>query len=95
MNKTGIGAETAGEIVDRLVAPDRFGQPFAAVFFRGLFRKLAFVVGLKRDAICIHLLQISADFRRVDAGIEIGQIPFRQFAGLGGRLGRGFGQNFF
>ena len=88
MNQTGIGAEPAGEIVDRLVAPDRLGEPFAAVFPGGLFRELALVVGLKRDAFGIHLFEVARDFRRVDTGIEIGQVPFRQLAGLG--FGRGF-----
>ena len=50
MNQTGIGAKTPGEIVDRLIALDRLGEPFAAALGRRLFRKLAFVVGLKRDA---------------------------------------------
>ena len=78
MNQAGIGSKAAGEIVDRLVAPDRFGQPPTAVLPCGKFRELALVVRLKRDAFCIHPLQVAGDFRRVDPGIEIGQIPFRQ-----------------
>ena len=87
MNKARIGAETTGEIVDRLIASDGLREPAAAVFACDVFRKFAFVVGLKRDAFRIHSLQITRDFRRVDAGIEIGQIPFRQFVGF--PLGRG------
>ncbi len=82
MNQPGIGAETPCEIVDRLVPPYRFGKPASAILSCGKFREFALVVRLKRDAICIHLLEVAGDFRRVDAGIEIGQIPFRQFAGL-------------
>jgi len=82
MNEAGIGTETAGEIVDRLITPHGSRKPAAAVVFCRKFRKLALVVRLKRDAICIHLREVAGDFRRVDAGIEIGQIPFRQFAGL-------------
>ena len=90
MNQAGIGPEPAGKIVDRLVAPDRFGEPLAAALFRGLFRKLAFVVGLKRDAFGVHPCEVARDFRRVDTGIEIGQVPFRQLAGLVPGFGRGF-----
>ena len=86
VNQTGIGAEPAGEIVDRLIAPDRLGEPRAAALLRRPFGELALVVGLKRDAIGIHLLEVARHFRRVDAGIEIGQVPFRQLAGLGAGL---------
>ena len=91
MNQAGIGAEPAGEIVDRLVAPDRFGEPLAAALFCGPLGKLALVVGLKRDAFGIHPCEVAGDFRRVDTGIEIGQIPFRQLAGL---FRSGFGRGF-
>ena len=60
MNQAGIGAEPAGEIVDRLVAPDRLGEPVAAVVLGRPFRELALVVRLKRDAFGIHLLQVAA-----------------------------------
>jgi hypothetical protein len=83
MGEAGIGAEPAGEVVDRLKAPDRLGEPKTAVVAANAFRQLAFVVRLKRDAFRIHLLQVACDFGRADAGIEIGQIPFRQSAGLG------------
>ena len=88
MNEAGIGAEPAGEIVDRLVAPDRLGEPAAAVVAGNAFRQLALVVRLKRGAVGIHLLQIARDFGRVDAGIKIGQVPFRQLAGFGFGCGR-------
>jgi hypothetical protein len=50
MNETGIGAKTAGEIVNRLVALDRRGEPFSTVFLGNTLGELAFIVGLKRDA---------------------------------------------
>ena len=87
MNQPGIGTEAAREIIDRLIAPHCFGKPASAIFLGGVFRKLAFVIGLKRDAFFIHLLQITSDFRCVDAGIKIGEIPFRQFAGLADGFG--------
>jgi len=78
MNQPGIGCKAAGDVVDRLVAPDRLGKPYSAAFARGSLREPALVVRLKRDAFRIHPLQVAGDFRRVDPGIEIGQIPFRQ-----------------
>ena len=83
MDEAGIGAEPAGEIVDRLVAPDGLGEPASAVVAGNAFRQLALVVRLKRGAVGIHLLQIARDFSRVDTGIKVGEIPFRQFAGFG------------
>ena len=83
MNQTGIGAKTPGDIVDRLVAPDGFREPLAAILLRTPFRELALVVGLKRGAFAVQPCQVACDFRRVDTRIEIGQVPFRQFAGLG------------
>ena len=58
MNQAGIGSKTAGDIVDRLVAPDRLGEPLAAAFAGGSLRELALVVRLKRNAFRI---QPSAD----------------------------------
>ena len=88
MNEAGIGAEPAGEIVDRLVAPDGLGKPASAVVAGDAFRELALVVRFKRGAVGIHLLQIARDFGRVDTGIKIGEVPFRQFAGFGFGGGR-------
>jgi hypothetical protein len=83
MKQAGIGSEPAGQIVDRLVAPDRFGEPPAAVLFCGALRKPALVVGLKRDALGVHPCEVARNLRRVDTGIEVGEIPFRQFAAAG------------
>ena len=83
MNEAGIGAEPAGEIVDRLVAPDRLGEPNAAIVAGNAFRQPALVIRFKRDAVGIHLLQIARDFGGVDTGIKIGEVPFRQLAGFG------------
>ena len=88
MNKAGIGAEPAGEIVDRLVAPDGLGEPASAIVAGDVFRELAFVVRFKGCAVGIHLLQIARDFGGVDTGIKIGEVPFRQFAGFGFDCGR-------
>ena len=88
MNEAGIGAEPAGEIVDRLVAPDGLGKPASAVIAGNVFRELALVIRFERCAVGIHLLQIARDFGRVDTGIKIGEVPFRQLAGFGFGGGR-------
>ena len=93
MDEAGIGAEPAGEIVDRLIALHGPREPFSAIFSRCVFGKLALVVGLKRDAFGVHFGEIVRHFGRIDAGIEVGQIPFRQFAGFAGDLGA-FGSRF-
>src|SRR6185312_1353454 len=82
MNQSGVRSKAAGKIVNGLVAPHRFGEPLAAPFSSGLLRKLAFIVGLKRNAFCVQPRKIASDLGRVDTGIEIGQVPFRQLAGL-------------
>jgi len=64
-------------------------QPATAVVARCMFGELALVVGFERNAVRIHRLQVTRDFGRVDAGVEIGQIPFRQFVRLRRRPGRG------
>jgi hypothetical protein len=48
----------------------------------GLFRELALVVGFKRRAFRIDLVEIPGNFRRVDRRVEIREIPLRQFARL-------------
>ena len=77
VHEAGIGAEAAGEVVNRLVAPHGLRQKAAAVILCRPFGQLAFVVGLKRDAIGIHPFQVARHFGGIDTGIEIGQIPFR------------------
>ena len=77
MNQAGIGAQTPGEILDRFVAIDRRGEPFAAALLRRLLRELALAGRLKRDAFRVQPCEVAGDFRRIDTGIEIGQVPFR------------------
>jgi len=71
------------EIVNRLIALHRPGKPGAAAVPCRKFGKLALVVCLKRDAIGIHLREVTRHFRCVDPGIEIGQIPLGQLARTG------------
>jgi len=61
MHQAGIGAEPAGKVVDRFIAPHGLGEPFSAIFPRCVFGELAFVVGLKRDAFGIHSGEIVPD----------------------------------
>ena len=86
MDETGIGAETAGEIVDRLIASHGLREPFSAIFVCCACCELALVVRLERDAIGSHRFEIARHFRRIDPGIEIGKVPFRKLAGLARRF---------
>jgi len=79
MNQAGIGAQTPGEVLDCLIAPDRLGEPLAAILLGCVLRKLARVVRLKGDAFRVQPCEVARDLRRVDTGIEIGQVPFRKF----------------
>jgi hypothetical protein len=87
MHQARVGTEPSGKIINGFIAPDRLRQPVAAVALRGSLRELAPVGGLKRDAFGVHFLQVASDLRRVDTGIEIVEVPFRQLAGAA----RGFG----
>src|SRR3954463_2965164 len=92
MNEASVRAEPAGEVVDRLIASHGFCEPFSAIFLCCSCCELALVVRLERDAIGIHLCEIARRFRRIDSGIEVGEVPLRKLAGLARRLrGRRFG----
>ena len=87
MDEPGIGAEPAGEIVDRLIAPDRFGEPLPPSSFAVPVPRACPCSRSRRRRIGIERVEVARDFRRVDPGIEIGQIPFRQACRLARRLG--------
>ena len=87
MNEAGIGAQSSREIVDRFIASHGSRKPRSAILPRNVLGEPSLVVGLKRDAFGIHPGEVAHNFRRVDAGIEIGEVPFRQFPGLGCRFG--------
>src|SRR5215212_8618624 len=78
VHQSGIGAKTSREIVKRLIAPDRFGEPLATPLLRSLFSELALVVGLKPDAFNVQPCEVARDFGGVNARVEIGQVPFGQ-----------------
>jgi len=68
----------AGKIVDRLIALHGPCEPASAALSCRPLGELAFVVVLKRDTFGIQPVEIARHFRRVDRGVEIGKIPFRQ-----------------
>ena len=82
VHEPGIGAEPAHQIVDRLVAPHRFGERRAALRGAGERRELAFVGLLESDTVGIGAVEIALDRRIVEAGIKVGEIPFGQGAEL-------------
>ena len=79
MDQAGIGAEAPHQVVDRLVALDHRGEPFAAAVPCDFAGELALVGVLEGDALLVEPLQVALHFRRIDRRIEIGQIPFREF----------------
>src|SRR5262249_2521285 len=62
-------------------------EPFSAIFVCCACCELALVVGLERDAIGIHRFEIARHFRRIDPGIEIGEVPLRKLASHARRFG--------
>ena len=62
MHETGIGTKSPCEIVDRFIASHGFREPLSAIFPCAMFRQLALVVRLKRDAIGIHLREVALLF---------------------------------
>ena len=77
-NKSGIRAETPGEVVDGLITAHRVGERGAGV---GRFRhvgKLAFIGIFESDAFGVGAVEIALDRGIVETGIEVGQIPFWQ-----------------
>ena len=80
MNKPGIGADAAHQIVDRLVALHGFGKLCAAVRRAGHGGELALVGLLEGQAVSIGAVEIALDRRIVETGIKIGEIPLGQAA---------------
>ena len=93
IDETGIGSDAADQFLQRLEVAQGFAKPtgFAPFGFR---RERALPAAFERCGVARRLVQISLQFGRVDAGIEVGQIPFRQIAkcrrALSGRRCAGF-----
>ena len=79
IDQAGIGSDAADQFLQRLEVAQRLAQPagLAQLGFRG---ERALPAAFERRGVARRLVQIGLQFRRVDAGIEIGQIPFRQIA---------------
>jgi hypothetical protein len=80
MNQPGVGHEPSGEIIDRLVTFHRLGKPLATIRLGDFLGDAALVGGLERNTVGGELVEVVRNVRRVDRGIEIGEIPFRQLA---------------
>jgi hypothetical protein len=78
-----VGGEPTNQVVERLVAFYRRGERRAGGRRARQVGELALVGLLERHAVGIDPVEVAFDLGRIDPGIEIGEIPFRQ----GGRLG--------
>ena len=81
MDEPGIGDEPPHEIIQRLIALDRFGKRLSGLRSSpASVGELAFVVLLEGDAFGIGTIEIALYLRIIDAEIKIGQVPLRQGA---------------
>src|SRR5262249_48983617 len=90
MHKARERGEPAQKIVERLVALDRLREraPCAGPLRQAC--ELAPKILLERDRILIRPIEIAFHRRVVDAGVEIGEIPFGQRAEFWRACGCGF-----
>ncbi len=92
MDQPGEGHEPAKQILDLLETGHRGAELGAGPRGRGDFGELALVGLLERGAFGLGAGEIGRHLRRIDAGIEIGKVPFRKRAerlgGTGGGRGR-------
>jgi len=65
--------EPAEQVVEGFVALHRLGEPGACE--RG---ELALVSLLERDAFGVGAVEVALHLRRIDRGVEVGEIPFGQ-----------------
>ncbi len=75
MGETCERRQPSRQIVDRLIALDRVGQPFAAIGHRDLLGDLALVGRLECRAVGVQLVEIADDLGRIDRRIEVSEIP--------------------
>ena len=92
VSERGIRDQPAELVVERLVAADRLGDTWTSVLARRHFGQPALEVALESGALSVGRVQVACDFRAVDAGIEIVEIPLGQLAELGSGLGRWLGR---
>ena len=93
IDEAGIGGDAADQFLQRLEVAQRFAEP-AGLAPLGFGGERALPAAFERHGVARRLVQIGLQFGRVDAGIEVGQIPFRQIAkcrrALSGRCRAGF-----
>ena len=92
MDQPGEGHQPAKQVLDLLVTGHGGAELGAGPRGRRDFGEFALVGLLERGAFGLGAGEIGGHLRRIDAGIEIGQIPFRERAerlvGTGGGRGR-------
>jgi hypothetical protein len=80
MDEPRIGDQTPHQVIERLIGFHRLRQRASGLRLAGQFRELAFVCLCEGETLRISAVQILLYLRVVHAGIQVGQIPFRQLA---------------
>ena len=80
IDEAGKGHQPAEQILDFLVGPNRRSELHRGVASGGDRRDLARITGGEITAIRLGTGKVGAEVGRVDAGIQVRQIPFRQDA---------------
>ena len=75
-----IGHDAAGQVLQRLVGPDRLGERLAGVRPVGQLRELAAIGFGERLGFALGALEIGGEARRVHAFVQILKAPLRQRA---------------
>ena len=78
VKQRGVGHEAAGQILHRLVDPDRRGQRLARVRPVGEFGKLAAVGFGEQLRLPLGALEVGGEVRRVHAFVQVLEPPLRQ-----------------
>src|SRR5665647_2821392 len=92
IDQRGIGDEPAELVLDRLVALDRLGQRLARIGARGHRRQAALEGLLEGRTFVVGPVEVQLELRRIETGIKVLEVPFRQIAELGAGFGARFGR---
>jgi hypothetical protein len=78
MHKAGERADAPKQIAERFVAFHRFDERAARVGTVRQRREFALVRLLEGKAVGVGAIEVALDGGIVDAGVEVGQVPFRK-----------------
>ena len=77
-NRCVDGAESPHQVVDRFILAHRLGERISGLRRLRQLGEFALKGALESDAFGVDAIEVAPDRRIVEAGIEVGQIPFRQ-----------------